>query len=56
MSYFSDDEFSVIAQGVKQAGRMGFPYTESSLRSLLEDAVRALEYKLNLESPVGIQK
>jgi hypothetical protein len=41
LSFFSPEEFSVFAEGVREAGLMGFHYTEASLRVQLQDAVRA---------------
>jgi hypothetical protein len=40
-SYFTDFEFEAFAEGVKEAGAMGFMYTEESLREVLQDGVRA---------------
>ena len=41
VSYFTDVEFDVFAEGVKEAGAMGFMYTEETLREALQDSVRA---------------
>ena len=39
-SYFTLDEKKAIAEGVKEAGRHGFMYTEDSLREAMQDMVR----------------
>ena len=46
VSYFTEEEFDVFAEGVKEAGAMGFMYTEGQLREVLQNGVRADYEKL----------
>ena len=40
-SFFTDYEFEVWAESVREYSRMGWPFSESRFREMLQDGVRA---------------